>query len=125
MMPIRPIDQISTTGTTTDPNYPTQWKTPVDMSTPTYSVAGDCLGVECKVSDFHFMRADSSMSDQEYNDYIKRQLCQLLVEEMMESRYIEFTSEYSNLKDEIIFRARIFATPDGQVRMLRQLKVIK
>lgn len=124
-MPVRPIDQISPTGITYDPNYPTQWRLPDDANTQTYAIAGDCIQVQEVVSDFNYMRADSSFSEQQYNDFIKMQLCRLLVDEMMKSKYIEFTSEYNPNKDSKIFRARIFATPDAQVRLLRQLKVIK
>jgi hypothetical protein len=127
-MPVRPVNQITQTGAISDPNYPTQWGVPTeptDTLIKDYAVAGDCIQVQSTVSDFNFMRADLTISDQEYNDFIKMQMCQLLVEELMKSKYIEFTSEYIHHKDTKIFRARIFATPDAQVRMLRQLKVIK
>ena len=127
-MPVRPVNQITQTGAISDPNYPTQWGVPTeptDTLIKDYAIAGDCIQVRSDVSDFSFMRADSSITDQQYNDFIKMQMCQLLVEELMKSKYIEFTSEYIHSKDAKIFRARIFATPDAQVRMLRQLKVIK
>lgn len=56
---------------------------------------------------------------------IKKMLCERLVEEMMKSNHIEFTRQETNFGDSYTFRARIFAVPDNQVRILRSLKEIQ
>lgn len=121
-MSVRPIDQLTQYGGTDDPNYPTQWSVPADMNMQTHSVAGECI-VASFIIDMFALERYSSENDAK--DEIKKRLCQQLVDELFKSKCIEFTSEHNKLNNTKIFRARIFATPDAQVRLLRQLKVIK
>lgn len=121
-MPVRPIHQMSPAGGTIDPNYPTQRPVPPDYDQKEYAIAGECLAVSFSIDMFAL---EKYSNENAAKDEIKKRLCQQLVEEMMKSKYIEFTSEHNKLTDIKIFRARIFATPDAQVRLLRQLKVIK
>ena len=54
-------------------------------------------------------------------EVIKREMMQLLVDQMMNNNYIEFTMQKDNLqRDMVRIAARIFVTPDSQVRLLRE-----
>lgn len=57
-------------------------------------------------------------------DLIKRELVQGLVQKMMEEKCIEFTMQEDHFMGSKICRARIFAVPDTQVRILREKGVI-
>ena len=57
-------------------------------------------------------------------DLIKRELVQGLVQKIMEEKCIEFTMQEDHFMGSKICRARIFAVPDTQVRILREKKVI-
>ena len=57
-------------------------------------------------------------------DMIKKELVQGLVQKMMEEKCIEFTMQEDHFMGAKICRARIFAVPDTQVRILREKGVI-
>jgi hypothetical protein len=48
-----------------------------------------------------------------------------IVHELFRSRHIEFTRVKKVDSDEMIYRARIHAVPDTQVRIIRELKSAK
>ena len=58
----------------------------------------------------------------QWNDFIKKDLVQKLVDEMAKNKQIEFTWQTDVNSAENHFRARIFATPDSQVKILREFK---
>jgi hypothetical protein len=54
-------------------------------------------------------------------EVIKREALSLLIDEMMKSKHIEFTMmKDTSSRDMIRIAARIFVTPDSQVRLLRE-----
>jgi len=53
-------------------------------------------------------------------DMIKRELIDKIVTKLVEEKLIEFTRTEDYASDLIRFRARIFATPDNEVRYLRK-----
>jgi hypothetical protein len=57
-------------------------------------------------------------------DVIKKELVQGLAEKMMHEKVIEFTMQDDHSMGTKICRARIFAVPDTQVKILREQKVI-
>jgi hypothetical protein len=57
-------------------------------------------------------------------DAIKKELVQGLAEKMMHEKVIEFTMQDDHSMGTKICRARIFAVPDTQVKILREQKVI-
>lgn len=55
------------------------------------------------------------------HDVIKQDMMRKLVEELMKSKHIEFTMmKDTSQRDEIKIAARVFVTPDSQVRLLRE-----
>jgi hypothetical protein len=57
-------------------------------------------------------------------DAIKKELAQGLLEKMLQEKVIEFTMQHEHSTGTKICRARIFAVPDTQVKILREQKVI-
>ena len=53
---------------------------------------------------------------------IKAELMEKIVHELFKEKYIEFTKVRAAQSDEIIYRARVHAVPDTQVRIIRELK---
>ena len=60
------------------------------------------------------------MTDDDLQDFIKTKLCHQLLEEMKRGKFIEFTKQDDPIHWGVKYRARIFVTPDSQVRILRQ-----
>lgn len=65
------------------------------------------------------MREDLFLSDTVQKDEIKERLAMDLAEQLLASKYIEFTQR-SGL--DRIFTARVFVTPDAQTQMIRELQ---
>jgi hypothetical protein len=69
--------------------------------------------------------SDNLFEDKMVNmDAIKKELAQGILEKMLQEKLIEFTMQHDDLMGTKICRARIFAVPDNQVRILREKKVI-
>ena len=60
-----------------------------------------------------------SLSPEDLKLQVKEKLVAQLAKSLFESKSIEFTQETLNHNDTIVFRARIIALPDTQVRLLR------
>lgn len=58
------------------------------------------------------------------NDMIKKELMHGLIEKMFNEKIIEFTMQNDPIMGTKVCRARIFAVPDTQVRILREKGVI-
>lgn len=55
------------------------------------------------------------------SDQIKRMLLTNMVEELYNANLVEFTKQNSHAHGTVDFRARIYALPDTQVRVVRQM----
>lgn len=53
---------------------------------------------------------------------IKNRLITLMVREIMDNKCIEFTKQQDFANDEVIIRARIYVTPDSDVKLIRQVQ---
>ena len=56
----------------------------------------------------------------DFKDMIKKELLHKLLDEIVKGKLIEFTSQSDVATGHTHYRARIFATPDAQVRMIRK-----
>lgn len=66
------------------------------------------------------MRLDASEAMQMDDLELKNRLITKLVRELMDGKHIEFTKQQDVASMETIVRARIFATPDDEVRVIRK-----
>ena len=55
-----------------------------------------------------------------FQEIMKKRLCEALIQEMIKSKVIEFTSQMDPVELVTTYRARIYVTPDTQVRLLRK-----
>lgn len=102
---------------TTNPNLaPINKKCIDDTVALEHGIFGQLLQVNVKISDYETMSLD--------DDYIKKMLMEKLVDEMYKARSISFTKVNDMASTATTYYARIFVTPDDQVRLLRELKVI-
>ena len=81
-----------------------------------YEIPGKMLTVE------HYVRHREivAMKLDDLEEFVKNVLCEQLVREMKKQKLIEFTRQENIPQDCVQYRARIFVTPDSQVRILRQ-----
>ena len=66
------------------------------------------------------MRLDANEAIQMDDLELKNRLITKLVRKLMNGKYIEFTKQQDVANMETIVRARIFVTPDDQVRIVRK-----
>jgi hypothetical protein len=45
-----------------------------------------------------------------------------MVREIMDNKCIEFTKQQDSAKDEVVIRARIYVTPDSDVKLIRKIQ---
>ena len=83
------------------------------------TVQGEMLYTEITMSEYELMRS-GGMTPDEFKDQIKLDLCYQMVKQLVASKMVEFTEEKQVDTDSRIFRARIFATPDTQVQLIRK-----
>ncbi len=69
---------------------------------------------------FAEMRLDANEAIQMDDLELKNRLITKLVTELMNGKYIEFTKQQDVARMETIVRARIFVTPDDQIRVIRK-----
>lgn len=79
-----------------------------------YSIQGEMFAVEKK-----FGGITAAGVSQITDDNLKRMLLTELVEELMKSKYIEFTKQMLPNTDNMVVRARMYVVPDDQVQILR------
>lgn len=65
-------------------------------------------------------RMNSTLDDDAYNDVIKKQLIQDMVNELWKNKHIEFTKTEDPRQHAYMYRARVCTVPDTQVRILRE-----
>lgn len=77
-----------------------------------YSIQGKMLKCESLITMEEWERQPA--------EWVKQKMMRLLVDEMMKQNCIEFTMEKEHREMNMVrVRARIFVTPDSQVRLLR------
>jgi hypothetical protein len=91
----------------------------VDKSIPIVTRLGSEVPIQGKMISVE-MRLDVSEAMQMDDLELKNRLITKLVRELMNGKYIEFTKQQDVVTMETIVRARIFVTPDDQVRVIRK-----
>ena len=114
------LDTLTITGTNqiqplTASSYP--W-TITGLSVDTETYQGQMVVAEITVTDTDAVI--TGMSAAGFREEMKRRLIHQLAENLMKNKLIEFTSQQFAHSNETKFRARIYAVPDGQIRMIRK-----
>ena len=112
------LDTLTITGTNQIPPltvYPFQ-----RLSVDTETYQGQMVVAEITITDTDAMI--TGMSAAGFREEMKRRLIHHLAENLMKNKLIEFTSQQFAHSNETKFRARIYAVPDGQVRMIRKIR---
>ena len=114
------LDTLTITGMNqiqplTASSYP--W-TITGLSVDTETYQGQMVVAEITITDTDAMI--TGMSAAGFREEMKRRLIHQLAENLMKNKLIEFTSQQFAHSNETKFRARIYAVPDGQIRMIRK-----
>lgn len=88
------------------------------LSVDTETYQGQMVVAEITITDTDAMI--TGMSAAGFREEMKRRLIHHLAENLMKNKLIEFTSQQFAHSNETKFRARIYAVPDGQIRMIRK-----
>jgi hypothetical protein len=62
----------------------------------------------------------ANMTETGFKEHVKRELCSLLVKEMMKNNLIEFTMSNDPGHIDYIYRARAYVMPDHMTKILRE-----
>ena len=79
-----------------------------------HTIQGSMLTVS-KIVDHYVM-------EQLSEDEIKISMIGQLVEEIIRNKCVEFTKQRNEINNETVIRARIFVTPDTNVRIIREMQ---
>jgi hypothetical protein len=85
-----------------------------------YVIKGEMLSVQKAYSASDYFELESVWGTKT-PEMIKRQLVELMVEELYNNKCITFMTQQDNATLARCFRARIFATPDNQTRIVKEL----
>lgn len=91
------------------------WSVPISINSHEYTIKGNMLSTQITMSDLEFLK----INPQTFQSDIKQQLMVRLLDEIMKTRSVEFTKSEDLSFGRTHFRARLFAVPDDQVRILR------
>lgn len=88
--------------------------------TKDYAIKGEMLTVQKVYRDLDYFELENAWGTKT-PDVIKRQLLDLLVNELYNKNFVSFVMMQDHSTLERCFRARIFATPDDQTRIVKEL----
>ena len=109
---------ISNGGVITASNY---WGNISGSSTTIAPPLGKEYDIQGQMFITDYVVDDVYLEDHVVNpDDIKKRLVEQLVQELYNSKLVEFTSQNDYVNGKKVFRARIFAVPDTMVRILRE-----
>jgi hypothetical protein len=91
------------------------WNVPIDIKEMQYAIKGNMIISEIILRESHLMKMDPNT----FQIDIKKQLMVRLLDEIMKTRSVEFTMKELHDSGNTCFRARMFAVPDDQVKILR------
>lgn len=91
------------------------------VDTYDHVIQGDLIVANFTMQEFDY-DGQKALLGHGFDDHVKYELTKLLCEELAKSRRVEFTKSQDVATGAVHFRARIFATPDGMVRVVRELR---
>ena len=93
-----------------------------NINTKEFATQGQMLMVQKVLDSYELERTGLSANVKNFEDEIKKDLIQEMVREIVKRNCIEFTSQKDLLTNSVVYRARIFVTPDTQTRIIRQVQ---
>ena len=93
-----------------------------NINTKEFAIQGQMLMVQKVLDSYELERTGLSSNVKNFEDEIKKELIQEMVREIVKRNCIEFTSQKDMLTGNVTYRARVFVTPDSQVRIIRQVQ---
>ena len=93
-----------------------------NINTKEFAIQGQMLMVQKVLDSYELERTGLSANVKNFEDEIKKELIQEMVREIVKRNCIEFTSQKDLLTNSVVYRARIFVTPDTQTRIIRQVQ---
>jgi hypothetical protein len=100
------------------PGMIAQW----NMEEINHIMKGEMVKASLSMDNLHQEDMVSSMTNEGFKAYIKQQLCELLVREMMKGKLIEFTMVQDNMSLNYSYFARAYVMPDHTTKILREIK---
>lgn len=91
-------------------------------NTVEHIINGKMLVASYSIKEYKFHDRINIVGQKQTEDEIKDELLMLLVNEMKNSNFVEYTQQIDILTGAVNFKARIFVTPDSQVRLIRELE---
>ena len=91
-----------------------------NVSTKEHLIQGEMITVQKVYSDLNYFELESKYQ-MDLPDIIKEELMDELVKELKKHNSISFTSQIDPAAGDRYFRARIFVTPNDQVRIVKEL----
>jgi hypothetical protein len=82
------------------------------ISPPTHAIQGQMVTATLHVDEMQLMSMDDIA--------MKKKVLNMLLNELLSAKCIEFTKQQDVATNTLTVRARIFATPDNQVRLIRE-----
>ena len=113
-----PSAAVPNTGTFTG-NITTSGTQPISQRVQDQIIQGEMLTCNISIDDYEDEQGMRQVGV-DWHQHMKKRLILQLVNEMMNSKHIEFTRQHDYHQNRTIYRARVFVTPDSQVRLLRE-----
>lgn len=96
-----------------------QWDAQVNMNLYDHAFKGTMIKYEISMTQYEML----TLYNTNFDGDIKKQLLYGITDEIMKSKCVEFTKSADHANGTTHFRARLFALPDDQVRILRLAQV--
>lgn len=97
------------------------WNVPININSYEHAIKGNMIKYEMSMSEYESLSI--TIDTVTFYDEIKKQLLYGIMDEIMRTKSIEFTKMKDYANGTTSYRARMFAVPDDQVRILRLSQV--
>lgn len=98
-------------------NLPYKYNEVIEFETIDHAIQGKMVVCHMQFDDMDIRRLPQTEVD-----YIRHSIVQKIGEFLIDNKLVEFTQQQDMMAGKTMVRARVFVTPDDQVRLLRTLK---
>lgn len=82
------------------------------------AIGGKLLSVTFSIPEFKYQQMKD---DFEWRKYVRKQLTDLLVEKILDSKYVNISTQLDNVGLNQLVHARVYLAPDEQVKLIRRV----